>query len=118
MTDIFGRGQKNLVRAGLCIVGLVYVMFSAVPPAGGQGVQVGAAISGRVEDPSGGSVEGATVTVKSLETGATRTVTTDESGNFRAVGLPLGPQELLGRKAGFKARSVRESIWRWGRKSP
>jgi carboxypeptidase family protein len=71
--------------------------------------QVTAAISGKLEDPSGAGVSGATVTVKSLETGATRVVTTDEAGNFRALSLPLGPQEVKAEKQGFKAK-VRTGI--------
>ena len=39
---------------------------------------VSAAISGKVEDPSGAGVSGATVTVKSLETGATRVARSEE----------------------------------------
>jgi len=66
--------------------------------------QVTAAISGTVEDPSGAGVRGATVTVKSLETSATRVLTTDAAGNFRALSLPLGPQEVKAEKQGFKAK--------------
>jgi hypothetical protein len=64
--------------------------------------QVAATISGRVEDATGAVVHGATITVKSLETGATRVVATDESGNFRVLSLPLGPQEVKVEKTGFK----------------
>jgi len=71
--------------------------------------QVAAAISGTVEDASGGAVIGATVTVKSLETGAVRSVTTDQAGNFRVLELPLGPQEVKAEKKGFKA-TVRTGI--------
>ena len=60
--------------------------------------QVTASISGKVEDPSSAGVAGATVTVKSLETGATRVVTTDESGSFTFVALPLGQQEVKAEK--------------------
>jgi hypothetical protein len=56
-----------------------------------------------VEDASGGVVSGATVTVKSLETGVTRTVTTDSAGDFRVLALPLGPQEVKAEKTGFRA---------------
>jgi hypothetical protein len=71
--------------------------------------QVTAAISGRVEDASGAAVEGAIVTVKSLETGASRAVTTGATGNFRAVSLPIGPQDVRAEKTGFKA-TVRSGI--------
>jgi Carboxypeptidase regulatory-like domain/TonB-dependent Receptor Plug Domain len=68
--------------------------------------QVSAAISGRVTDPSGAAIPGATVTVKSLETGASRTVTTNDSGDYTVVGLPLGPQEVSVAKPNFiSARS-------------
>jgi hypothetical protein len=49
------------------------------------------------------------VTVKSLETGAERRVTSDEAGNFRILALPLGPQEVRAEKKGFKPRFARGS---------
>jgi hypothetical protein len=72
-----------------------------------QGVT--AAISGKVEDASGAMISGATVTVKSVETGATRVVMTDDTGSFKALSLPLGPQEVKAEKAGFKTE-VRTGI--------
>ena len=65
--------------------------------------QVTAAISGTVADPTGGGVAGATVTVKSLETGATRVTTTDSAGHYTILSLPLGPQQVKAEKAGFKS---------------
>lgn len=64
--------------------------------------QVTAAISGKVVDASGTGVTGATVTVKSLETGASRTATTGADGAYRIVSLPLGAQEVRAEKPGFK----------------
>jgi hypothetical protein len=63
--------------------------------------QVSATITGRVTDPSGAVVPGAMVTVKSLETGASRSVITDDSGDYTVLGLPLGPHELTAAKPGF-----------------
>lgn len=60
-------------------------------------------------DPSGAGVADATVTVKSIETGATRSVMTDASGNFHVVSVPLGAQEIRAEKTGFKA-AVRTGI--------
>ena len=62
-----------------------------------------AAISGRVEDPSGAAIPGAMVTVTSMETGAVRTITADDSGNYRVVSLPVGLYEVRAEKTGFKA---------------
>src|SRR5436190_24385232 len=77
--------------------------------AGSGWTQVTAAISGKVEDATGAAVGGATVTVKSLETGATRTVMTDEAGNYRVLSLPLGAQEVRAEKTGFNS-AVRTGI--------
>jgi hypothetical protein len=74
-------------------------IFIAVRPALAQ---VGAGISGRVEDGSGLGVGDAVVTVKSLETGATRAAQTTAEGYFRLLALPLGPQELRVEKPSFK----------------
>src|SRR5882672_2113000 len=65
--------------------------------------QVSASISGKVEDATGAPIEGASVTVKSIETGAVRTVKTDAAGSFRVPGLGLGSQEVKAEKTGFKA---------------
>ena len=78
-----------------------------------------------MEDPSGAGADAATVTVTSLETGATRTVTTDETGISACSSLPVGRQEVKAEKQGFKA-AVRTGInlksgktrwwifaWRW-----
>ena len=71
--------------------------------------QVTASITGRVEDATGAGIGGATITVKNLETGATRVVTTSDSGNFRVLSLPLGRQEVKVEKTGFK-EEVRTGI--------
>ena len=71
--------------------------------------QVSGSITGRVEDATGAVVSGAKVTVKSVETGATRVVTTDAAGNFDVPSLPIGQQELRAEKTGFKA-GVRTGI--------
>ena len=78
-------------------------MLLLVLCAGPASGQVSAAISGKVEDASGAAVRGAVVTVKSLETGATRAVTTGDAGTYRVLSLPLGPQEVKAEKSGFRA---------------
>ena len=92
-----GRTSKVLF-AGLVLPAL---MIMASPRSGWA--QASAAISGTVDDASGGVVGGATITVKSLETGAVRTTTTTAGGDFSLVALPLGLQEVKVEKAGFKS---------------
>jgi hypothetical protein len=102
------RIAKSVSWKQRCLRLFVFALLTAVH-SGPAWSQVTAAISGKVEDPSGAGVSGATVTVKSLETGATRVVITDDAGNYRALSLPLGPQEVKADKRGFKAK-VRTGI--------
>jgi hypothetical protein len=91
--------------------GLVHalVIFILIVSSEPVWAQVAASISGRVDDASGAAVGGASVTVRSIETGGTRTVTTDESGNYRVLSLPLGAQEVRAEKPGFRS-AVRTGI--------
>ncbi len=59
-------------------------------------------ISGKVEDASGAAISGATVTVRSVETGAVRKTASGDDGSFNIVALPLGAQEVRVEKKGFK----------------
>lgn len=96
-----------LRKSGLVSLVLGTLILAAGPEFGWT--QVTAAISGRIEDASGAAVGGAMVTVKNLETGATRVVTTDEVGNFRVLSLPVGSQEVRAERAGFRS-AVRTGI--------
>src|SRR5438270_6309225 len=58
-------------------------------------------IIGTVTDPSGAVVSGATVTIKSLSTGATRTLTTTQAGTYSAAALEPGQYAVNFRQTGF-----------------
>jgi hypothetical protein len=62
---------------------------------------VGGTISGTVHDPSGASLSGARVTVRQVETGATRTLTTSADGRFYAVSVPVGHYAVTVKAEGF-----------------
>src|SRR5688572_27845825 len=66
-----------------------------------QAQNVGA-ISGRVADTSDAVIPGATIEIKNLDTGFTRTVQSDAQGNYRAPELPLGAYQLEVTFAGFQ----------------
>src|SRR5258706_9609496 len=59
-------------------------------------------ISGSVTDSSGAAVPGATVTIKNVDTGLVRTVTTSDDGSYAAPELPIGTYSVSVEKAGFK----------------
>src|ERR1039457_6787162 len=64
--------------------------------------QVTASITGTVKDASGAVVPGATVTIKHLESGLTRTAETDANGSYNVPSLPVGQYEVSAEKAGVK----------------
>ncbi|MBE7515628.1 MAG: TonB-dependent receptor [Chloracidobacterium sp.] len=66
-------------------------------------------IEGTITDNSGGAVPNATVVIKNTQTGTTRTVTTDNSGVYRAPLLPLGTYQVTVEAPNYK-RLVREGI--------
>jgi hypothetical protein len=83
---------------------LLFLIFAPASPA-----QVSANLSGTVTDQSGATVSGAAVTVKNLETGATRALTTDEAGQYRGFSLSIGEYEVRVTKQGF-ASQIRTGI--------
>ncbi len=62
---------------------------------------VGGSIGGVVHDSSGAALSGAAVTVRQSETGATRTLTTDDEGRFYAPSVPVGAYTVTVDQEGF-----------------
>ena len=58
-------------------------------------------LSGTVKDPDGGALPGATVTVKSLDTGRTLQTVTDSRGFYRVIDLEVGRYDVTCDLAGF-----------------
>ncbi|MCI0486631.1 MAG: carboxypeptidase regulatory-like domain-containing protein [Blastocatellia bacterium] len=61
---------------------------------------------GAVVDPQGAAIAGATVTIRDEDTGATRTVITDTSGNYSVAGLPPGNYSVKVEAEGFKKTEI------------
>ena len=66
-------------------------------------------ISGIVQDSSGAVIAGATVTIRNVDTGATRTLTSDAGGRYTAPVLPVGNYEVQGQQSGFQTE-IRSGI--------
>lgn len=68
-----------------------------------------ATLQGLVRDTSGAVLPGVTVTVRSPETGFTRTVTTDGKGEYYVTFIPVGRYDVSVDLAGFQTQ-VREGL--------
>src|SRR6266581_6581895 len=87
---------------GVAGVGLLLLLWS--PALRAQAVS--GTILGTVQDSSGASVPGASVTIVNSETGLTRAVTTDSAGEYNAPSLPPGMYNVSGEIKGFKRVSL------------
>jgi outer membrane receptor protein involved in Fe transport len=76
-----------------------------------------AGIDGTVVDQSKAVVPDATVTITSIQTGATRTATTNANGSYRFDLLPVGTYSVKATKAGFATASASNVELQIGRTS-
>jgi hypothetical protein len=91
------RGVRLIGGAKLVVLGLLLLAGGSLALA-----QVSASVSGRTTDASGANIPQTTVTVLNQETGVARSATTDDSGNYRVLSLPVGRYEIKAEKPGFK----------------
>ena len=94
--------MKSLPRLLVCFL-LATLM------AHGQGVGTSGEITGTVTDSAGAAVLNATVNVVDTQTGLQRTVTTDNTGQFRVTGLSLATYDVRAQMPGF-ATEIRKGV--------
>ena len=90
---------KILSFMGIC--GGLASLFVLLPT-GLKAQATNGVISGTVTDPSGAALPGATVQVKNVSTGVSRSVTTNEVGRYRVPDLLVGQYEVQATQAGFQ----------------
>src|SRR5437867_11249632 len=90
------------------MVGFLLLALLAVPITARAQATTGT-ISGVVTDESKAVLPGVTVVVRNTETGATRSLVTDERGGFRALNLPPGLYAVTAELQGF-APAKRENL--------
>lgn len=83
-------------RAFLLVFALLITALSAH-------AQFSGSVQGTVQDPSGGAVPGAPVTLSNVETSVTQTTTADTSGIFRFASLAPGSYQITVSATGFAA---------------
>jgi hypothetical protein len=96
-----------MARLSRCFLFTTALALAGAAIAGAQSVT--GTILGTLTDESGGALAAATVTLRNVNTGATRTVHTDASGRYRAPGLSLGLYEVKADLTGFQSQ-VRTGI--------
>lgn len=91
----------NHLRAGFLamMIASLFALVLAVPVFGQQAAT--ATIEGIVTDQNNAVVPGAKVTVKNVDTGLTREITTDSSGIYRITALPPGTYQIAASGQGF-----------------
>jgi Carboxypeptidase regulatory-like domain/TonB dependent receptor len=91
------RAIRNLSAVAFILSALTLLCAGYTPAQTFRGT-----ILGTITDSSGASVPGATVTIKNLDTGLVRTVTTFDDGSYSAPELPIGNYTVTVEKPGFK----------------
>src|SRR4030095_1966110 len=99
------RATRDLHALLSLTIGIIAVVAVSSCPSFAQGAT--AAISGVVHDATGGVIPGATVIARHTESGLTRTVQTNETGDYKMPSLPVGAYEVTADKLGFRQQARR-----------
>src|SRR5438045_8041533 len=94
------RRMKSISRTVMAVLFALLIF-----PAGLLAQTETGQIVGKVTDPSGALVTGATVTVRSVETGIERTATTGSQGEYVITNLQPGLYDVTVQASGFAPRT-------------
>jgi carboxypeptidase family protein/TonB-dependent receptor-like protein len=97
-------GRRWLLAAVVALVAM------AVIPTAAQAQTETGRVVGVVTDQSGGVLPGATVTLKAIATGATRSTVSDAGGSYTFVGLLPGAYEVSIELAGFSKKQYKTNL--------
>src|SRR6202046_3837191 len=101
--------DRGVLRKHSSFLAVCVVILSL--SAAGLGQELAATLTGTVSDASGAVVAGATVVVRSEETGADlRSVTTSNTGSFNITNLPAGRYTVTVKSAGFETFVAKDVI--------
>ncbi len=80
---------------------LAAVFVTAAYTSSAQMQSINGSLRGTISDPSGAPLPNVSVTVKNLDTGFTRTVTTGDDGGYVSPNLPIGTYAVTATASGF-----------------
>lgn len=81
---------------------LFAVLIFVLPASALRAQEATGRIIGNVTDPSGGAIVGAKVTVINIGTSVSQTTTTNSSGYYQVLSLPIGAYEVTVEASGFR----------------
>jgi hypothetical protein len=99
---LWRQGATEFLKWERMAMGVAAVAIWILLAVSGSQAQTVASISGGVTDSSGAGVAGATVTVKSVETGSQRVITVDDEGRYDVESLGSGQYEVRVEATGFR----------------
>src|SRR5277367_3634479 len=102
-------GLMNLQRCSIRILFVLLIAAVMTPSLMAQSL-VSGDLTGTVTDPSGAVVSGATVTIKSVATGASQNTTTNSNGAYRFSLLPPGSYKVSVAAQGFSTADTTVSV--------
>ena len=99
--------QSADVRGAALLAALALALPGA---ARAQQVVTQASVSGTVQDPGGGALEGVVVSARDVDRGQAWTAATDARGRYRFLALPVGAYELRAEHPSFRAPARRVTL--------
>jgi len=100
LNQMFNQSVRANAKRAMQVLCLIIGLFLVCVPSFAQG-NLGR-LTGTITDQSGGVIAGATVTVKDVERGVSRTLTTGDSGEYNAPNLLPGTYAVRAEAKGFK----------------
>src|SRR5215470_2623324 len=101
--------SRNLVRFAVIVLALLFLAALATPAFAQE-----ATIVGTVTDPSGAAVADAKVTLTNTETGVSKVIPTNDSGQYVAVDIHIGHYDIKVEKGGFKTEERKGMVLQVG----
>lgn len=96
--------NRSIAFSGAIVVLFAFLVCVCLPVAGAQTFR--GSIQGTITDSSGAAVAGARIRVTSPSTGLSRTIATNDRGEYVASELPLGTYNVTVEKQGFRTTTL------------
>ena len=101
--------SRNLVHFAVVVLSTLFLLALATPAFAQE-----ATIIGTITDPSGAAVADAQVTLTNVDTGVSKVIPTNQSGQYNAVDIHIGHYTVKAEKSGFKNEEKKDIVLQVG----